>query len=165
MRIRPAVLTDAPAVSVLYAAHVLTGTASFEIQPPDAAEIEQRMKAVLDRGHPWIVAEAEDGPLLGYAYASLFHPRAAYAHTFENSVYLASDAQGQGLGKALMQALIPLCRDAGARQIIALIGDSGNAASIALHKKLGFRHVGVITDVGEKFGQLLDVVYMQLSLQ
>jgi len=165
MRIRPAVLTDAPAVSVLYAAHVLTGTASFEITPPDADEMERRIKSVLDRSHPWIVAEADDGRLLGYAYASLFHPRAAYAHTFENSVYLASDAQGQGLGSTLMQALIPLCKDSGAREIIALIGDSANAASIALHRKLGFRHVGVITDVGEKFGRLLDVVYMQLSLR
>jgi len=165
MKIRPAVLTDAPAVSVLYAAHVLTGTASFEIQPPDCAEIERRMKNVLDRGHPWIVAEAADGRLLGYAYASLFHLRAAYAHTFENSLYLASDVQGQGLGTALMQALLPLCKQAGAREIIALIGDSANAASIALHKKLGFRHVGVITDVGEKFGRRLDVVYMQLSLK
>ena len=165
MRIRPAVLTDAPAVSVLYAAHVLTGTASFEITPPDAEEMARRMKAVLDRGHPWIVAETDDGRLVGYAYASLFHPRAAYAHTFENSVYLASDAQGEGLGTALMQALLPLCKEAGAREIIALIGDSANAGSIALHRKLGFRHAGVITDVGEKFGQLLDVVYMQLSLR
>lgn len=165
MRLRPAVLTDAPAVSVLYAAHVLTGTASFEITPPDAAEMERRIEAVLSRGHPWIVAEAEDGRLLGYAYASLFHPRAAYAHTFENSVYLASDAQGQGLGTALMRALLPLCKAAGAREMIALIGDSANAGSIALHWKPGFRHVGVITDVGEKFGQLLDVVYMQLSLR
>lgn len=165
MRIRPAVLTDAPAVSVLYAAHVLTGTASFEITPPDAAEMERRIEAVLSRGHPWIVAETDDGRLVGYAYASLFHPRAAYAHTFENSVYLASDAQGEGLGTALMQALLPLCKAAGAREIIALIGDSANAGSIALHRKLGFRHAGVITDVGEKFGQMLDVVYMQLSLR
>jgi L-amino acid N-acyltransferase YncA len=103
MRIRPAVLTDAPAVSALYAAHVLTGTASFEIAPPDSVEMERRIKAVLDRGHPWSVAEAEDSRLLGYAYASLFHPRAAYAHTFENSDYLASDAQGQRLGTALMR--------------------------------------------------------------
>ena len=165
MRIRPAVLTDAPAVSVLYAAHVLTGTASFEITPPDAEEMARRMKAVLDRGHPWIVAEADDGRLVGYAYASLFHQRAAYAHTFENSVYLASDAQGEGLGTALMRELLLLCKAAGAREIIALIGDSANAGSIALHRKLGFRHAGVITDVGEKFGQMLDVVYMQLSLR
>ena len=165
MKIRPAVLTDAPAVSVLHDAHVLTGAASFEIQPPDSAEIERRMKADLDRGHPWIVAEAADGQLLGYAYASLFHLRAAYAHTFENSVYLASDAQGQGLGTAWMQALLPLCNQAGAREIITLIGDSANAALIALHKKQGFRHVGIITKVGEKFGRLRDVVYMQLSLK
>jgi phosphinothricin acetyltransferase len=162
MIVRPAVLSDAPAVRAIYEHHVLSGAGTFEIDPPSLEEIEQRMALLFKRGHPWLVAEdGED--MLGYAYATFFRERAAYAKTFENSIYVAPNAQGRGVGGALLRALLAICQELGAREILAVIGDSDNRASIALHAAAGFRKVGVLNNVGEKFGKLIDVVLMQYS--
>ncbi len=163
MVIRAATLADAAACAAIYAPQVQHGTASFETEPPDAAEMAQRMQRVLARGWPWLVAE-QDGVVVGYAYASQFRDRAAYAHSCESSVYVAADAQRSGAGRTLMLALFDAARAAGFGQMIAVIGDSGNSASIGLHRALGFRHAGTLERVGLKFGRWLDVVYMQRSL-
>ena len=160
-RIRAATRADAPAVAAIYGPEVAHGTASFETEPPDAGEMANRIGRCLDRDWPWLVLEGGGGQILGYAYLNQFRDRAAYAHTAETSVYVASGARGLGVGRRLMEALIPAGRAAGFRQFVAVIGDSGNHASIALHSAVGFRHVGTLTGVGEKFGRLLDVVYMQ----
>ena len=160
-RIRAATRADAPAVAAIYGPEVAHGTASFETEPPSAGEMADRIGRCLDRGWPWLVLESEGGQILGYAYLNQFRDRAAYAHTAETSVYVASGARGLGVGRRLMEALIPAGRAAGFRQFVAVIGDSGNHASIALHSAAGFRHVGTLIGVGEKFGRLLDVVYMQ----
>ncbi len=161
--IREAQLSDAPAVASLYAHHVLTGTGTFDITPPDAEAVAHRMRAVLAQGWPWLVAEA-DGALLGYACAARFRDREAYARTCESSVYVAPSAQGRGIGSRLMDALISAARASGFRQMVAVVGDSANAASLALHRRLGFREVGCLRAVGEKFGRRLDVVLMQRPL-
>ncbi|MFZ4687672.1 MAG: GNAT family N-acetyltransferase [Polymorphobacter sp.] len=162
--IRRAVVADAAGIAAVYAPHVLTGTASFETEAPDTAEIAARLARVLDKGWPWLVWEA-DGAVLGYAYASQFRDRAAYAHTCENSIYVAADAARQGVGRALLLALFAAARDAGFREMIAVIGDgSGNHASTGLHRACGFAEAGRLTNVGLKFGRRLDVVYMQRSL-
>jgi phosphinothricin acetyltransferase len=158
--IRAATLADAAACAALYAPHVRHGTASFETEPPDAAEMAARIGRCLDHGWPWLLLEA-DGALVGYAYATQFRDRAAYRRSAETSIYLAMGQEGRGLGRRLLQALVDAATRAGFRQLVAVIGDSGNGASIGLHRSLGFRHVGTLTDVGEKFGRLLDVVYMQ----
>lgn len=155
---------DLPALQAIYAHHVLTGTASFEIEPPDLAEINRRFEKITGLGWPWIVAEGEGGRVLGYAYCGPFRERAAYARTVENSVYIESGAQGRGLGRALMAELIIQARAAGAREMLAVIGDSGNAASIGLHAAMGFAHTGVFRNVGFKFGRWLDIVLMQASI-
>ena len=160
-RIRAATRADAPAVAAIYGPEVAHGTASFETEPPDAGEMANRIGRCLDRDWPWLVLEGGGGQILGYAYLNQFRDRAAYAHTAETSVYVASGARGLGVGRRLMEALIAAGRVAGFRQFVAVIGDSGNRASIALHAAVGFRHVGTLTEVGEKFGRLLDVVYMQ----
>ena len=160
-RIRPATRADAAGVAAIYDPQVAHGTASFETEPPGAQEMARRIGRCLEMGWPWLVAEGEDGTVLGYAYLSQFRDRAAYAHSAETSVYVAEGAQGRGLGLRLMEALMAHGATAGFRQYVAVIGDSGNAASIALHRALGFRHVGTLTNVGAKFGRLLDVVYMQ----
>ena len=161
--IRPARPDDAAAIAAIYAPEVLTGTATFEIEPPDAAEIGARMAKVKDAGWPWLVDDA-DGVIRGYAYASQFRDRAAYARTCESSIYVASTAHRQGVGRALVAALVVAARAAGFREMIAVIGDSANAGSIGLHRACGFREVGRLENVGWKFGRALDVVYMQRSL-
>lgn len=163
LAIRPATPDDAPAIQAIYAHHVLTGTGTFEIDPPDLAEIAARMARVTAAGRPWLVAE-DGGAILGYAYAGPFRERAAYAATVEDSIYLAPAALGRGLGRALLEALIAACRAAGAREMLAVIGDSENLASIGLHRALGFGDVGVLRRVGRKFGRDLDVVILQKSL-
>ncbi len=160
-RIRPATPADAAGVAAIYDPQVACGTASFETAPPGPDEMARRILNCLDRGWPWLVAEGEDGAILGYAYLTQFRNRAAYRHSAETSVYVARSAQGRGLGHRLMEALFAEGHRAGFRQFVAVIGDSGNAASIALHGRLGFRHVGTLINVGEKFGRLLDVVLMQ----
>jgi phosphinothricin acetyltransferase len=162
--IRPATLADAAAIAAIYAPQVLAGTASFETEAPDAAEMAARLARVLDKGWPWLVWDA-GGDLLGYAYASQFRDRAAYRATCENSIYVAADAARRGVGKALLLALCDAARTAGFREMIAVIGDgSGNHASVGLHRACGFAEAGKLTNVGQKFGRWLDVVYMQRSL-
>jgi L-amino acid N-acyltransferase YncA len=162
--IRPATPEDAPAIAAIYAHHVLTGTGTFEIDPPDVADIKARMAKVAARGWPWLVSVSADGLITGYAYAGPFRERAAYDATVEDSIYLAPQAQGKGVGKALLSALIESCRLAGAKEMLAVIGDSANSASIGLHKALGFDDAGLLRGVGAKFGKTLDVVILQKSL-
>jgi L-amino acid N-acyltransferase YncA len=162
--IRPATPDDAPAIQAIYAHHVLTGTGTFEIDPPDLADIAARMAKVAARGWPWLVSVDEVGKVLGYAYAGPFRERAAYDATIEDSIYIAPHAIGTGLGRALLVALIDACRKSGAKEMLAVIGDSGNHASIGLHRALGFTDVGTLRHVGVKFGRVLDVVILQKSL-
>jgi L-amino acid N-acyltransferase YncA len=156
-------LDDAEEVAALYAPHVLHGSASWEVIPPSAEEIAGRMAKVLGAGWPWLVARAADGSLAGYAYASQFNPRAGYIATCEDSIYLRRDMQGRGLGKQLLGELIARCEALGFRQMIA--GMSGSEpASRALHASAGFVEVGRMPAVGRKFGQWLDLIYMQRAL-
>lgn len=152
---------DLPAIGAIYAHHVRTGLASFELEPPSQGEISARREAVVGLGLPWLVAEGVDGRVRGYAYAGRYHARPGYRWTLENSVYVEAGAAGQGIGGRLLGALLDRAEAAGCRQMVALIGDSGNAASIALHRRAGFRHVGTLTAVGFKFGRWVDVVMMQ----
>ncbi|MGE8499535.1 MAG: N-acetyltransferase family protein [Pseudomonas sp.] len=163
MILRAAVAADIPAVAAIYADHVLNGTASFEIEPPSVDDMHQRHAAVLAAGLPYLIAE-RDGEVLGYAYATPYRPRPAYRHTVENSVYVATDQAGQGIGRALLGELIGQMERGDWRQMVAVIGDSENRASIALHERLGFRRVGVFESVGFKHGRWLDTVLMQRSL-
>ena len=162
-RIAPAQLAHAAAIAAIYAHHVGHGTASFETTPPDCAEMAARIGKVLDAGAPWLVALAADGTVLGYAYASQFRDRPAYRLTCENSIYIAHDRRGQGLGTALLRALISAASAAGFRQMIAVIGGA-EPGSIALHIALGFAHAGRMRSIGRKHGRWLDTVYLQLPL-
>ena len=164
MEIRPVGSADLPQIQAIYAHHVATGTASFEEEPPDLAEMTRRCDALLAVGLPYLVAAEPDGKILGYAYAGPFRPRRAYRFSVENSIYTRPDSAGKGIGRALLTALIRQAAAWGARQMIAVIGDSGNAGSIGLHKALGFQPIGVIRSVGFKHGRWLDSVLMQLSL-
>lgn len=164
MIIRTANTADAAAIAAIYAPEVLTGTASFETEAPSAAEIAARIDKVISAGWPWLVAEA-DSVILGYAYAAQFRDRAAYAQTCENSVYVAATSHRRGTGKALLTALSDSARNAGFREMIAVIGDGTvNIASRRLHAACGFRDAGLLTNVGRKFGRWLDVAYMQKTL-
>ena len=154
---------DAEAIAAIYGHHVLHGTASFEVDPPDLAEMRKRRASVLDLGLPYIVAEKE-GRLLGYAYAGLYRTRPAYRFTVENSIYIDKDAVGMGVGKALLEPLIDLCTRDGRRQMIAVIGDSAHVASIKLHASCGFEMIGTLKSVGFKFGRWLDSVLMERPL-
>jgi L-amino acid N-acyltransferase YncA len=162
--IRDAAAADMAAVQAIYAGHVLHGTASFEEVPPDLAEMLKRREAVLAAGLPWLVAE-DQGHVIGYAYAGRYRTRSAYRHTAEDSIYLDPAAAGRGAGRLLLEAVISRCAAAGCRELVAIIGDSGNTASIGLHRALGFRDVGVLRDVGFKFGRWLDSVIMQLRIK
>ena len=161
LAIRPCTGADLAAVTRIYAYHVAHGTATFELVPPDEAEIARRRAAVQNLGLPWIVASLDDGPIVGYAYASAYRLRIGYRFTVEDSVYVDPAHAGQGIGGLLLAHLIERCEAAGARQMIAVIGDSGNAASIRLHEKFGFRHAGTLRSVGFKFGRWIDTVLMQ----
>ena len=154
---------DAAAIAAIYAEHVLHGTASFELTPPGVDEIRRRMTVLTGEGYPWILA-CDDAGIAGYAYAGPYRPRPAYRYTVEDSVYLAPRAQRRGIGSTLLQALIDRCAARGHRQMIAVIGDSANAASIALHARAGFTAAGRLAQVGWKFGRWLDVVLMQRAL-
>lgn len=164
MEIRPVGPADLPQIQAIYAHHVATGYASFEEEPPDLAEMTKRCETLLERGLPYIVAAEPDGKILGYAYAGPFRPRRAYRFSVENSIYTRPDSAGMGIGRALLTELIKQATAWGARQMIAVIGDSGNAGSIGLHKALGFQPIGVIRSVGFKHGRWLDSVLMQLPL-
>jgi phosphinothricin acetyltransferase len=154
---------DMPAVTSIYAHHVLHGTASFETEPPSTEEMCRRRADVLAKGLPYLVADRQ-GDIVGYSYAGTYRPRAAYRDTVENSVYLRADSAGWGIGRSLLQALLRECEARDLRQVIAVIGDSANIASISLHERCGFRRVGVLYDVGWKHGRWLDSVLMQHSL-
>lgn len=161
--IRPSQDADLPAIAAIYAHHVRHGTGTFEIDPPSLADMTARRAEVLARGLPWLVAEL-DGRVVGYAYCNWFKPRPAYRFSAEDSIYLAPAAHGQGLGRALLAALLARAQAAGVRKMIAVIGDSANAGSIGVHRALGFAQVGVLASCGWKFGRWLDVVLMDKAL-
>ena len=162
-RIELATGAAAAEIAAIYAYHVIHGTATFEIEPPDAAEIAARMENLRAAGMPWLVARDAAGALVGYAYAGPFRTRAAYRDTAENSVYIRHDKLGQGLGTALLTALLAACEDCGVRQVIAAIAGT-EPASIALHARAGFVEVGRLRSVGRKHGKWIDVLYMQRAL-
>ncbi|MEO5375083.1 MAG: N-acetyltransferase family protein [Alphaproteobacteria bacterium] len=161
--IRDATAADMAAVRRIYAHYVTTTAASFEEVPPDEAEMVRRHREVLDRGLPFLVAEWEGG-VAGFAYAGPFRQRSAYRFTIEDSIYVAPDRLRRGIGGALLGALIKRCAALGYRQMIAVVGDSANAASISLHAGQGFRQEGVLRGVGLKFGRWYDVVIMHRGL-
>ena len=154
---------DLPAIREIYARHVLHGVAAFEEQPPDLEEVRRRFRAVREMGLPWLTAEVE-GAVRGYAYAAPYHQRPAYRHTVENSVYVERGFLRRGLGAALLDKLVASCAESGLRQMVAVIGDSANEASIKLHERAGFRLVGVLGSVGFKHGRWLNCVIMQRAL-
>jgi phosphinothricin acetyltransferase len=162
--IRPAKTSDIAAITAIYAEAVTHGTASFELEAPDEAEMARRMSDLTGKGFPYIVAEI-DGELAGYAYVGPFRTRPAYRLTVENSVYVAPGTQRRGVGRALLAALIEASEKAGHRQMIAVIGDSTQQqASIALHAACGFKHIGILPDTGFKHGRWLDTVLMQRAI-
>ena len=163
MRIRSALASDAAALAAIYGHHVTHGLGTFEEAPPTADDMAGRLKAVTDWNLPYLVAEI-DGQVAGLAYAGLFRLRAAYRYTVEDSVYIAPDRMGRGVGKALLGEVIRVCEAMGLRQMVAMIGDSGNAGSIGLHSALGFVQTGVFPAVGYKHGRWLDVVQMSRTL-
>ncbi|MCW5237193.1 GNAT family N-acetyltransferase [Verminephrobacter eiseniae] len=162
--IRPGTDDDIPAVTAIYRHHVLHGTGTFELDPPCATEMAARRADVLARGLPWLVAQEEDGQILGFAYANWFKPRPAYRFSAEDSVYVADSARGRGLGRQLLAELVAQVQAAGVRKLLAVIGDSANAGSIGLHRALGFTDVGTMRSVGWKFGAWRDVVLMEKTL-
>ncbi|WP_274423183.1 GNAT family N-acetyltransferase [Chelativorans sp. YIM 93263] len=162
--VRPAEPSDIDAITRIYADAVENGTASYELVAPDREEMKGRFDGLVSRGYPFFVAQ-EDNRVLGYAYAGPFRERPAYRFMVEDSIYIAPDAQGRGIGRRLMSALIEECRTLGFRQIAAVIGDgSPESASVRLHEALGFRHTGVLEGSGYKHGRWLDTTFMQLEL-
>lgn len=161
--VRPADAADMEAVRAIYAHHVLHGVATFELQPPSVDEMRARRAAVLDAGLPYLVADS-GGCIVGYCYATAYRPRPAYRHTLEDSVYVADGCGGKGIGSALLEALVARCEAGPWRQMIAVIGDSGNAGSISLHRRLGFEPAGTLRCVGFKLGRWVDTVLMQRAL-
>jgi phosphinothricin acetyltransferase len=163
LTIRPSTDADLPAITAIYADNVLHGTGTFELEVPDEAEMSRRRADVLSKGLPWLVAES-GSRVLGYAYANHFRPRRAYRFCVEDSIYLHADARGHGVGRLLLAELVARCEAAGARQMLAVIGDSANAGSIGVHRALGFEHTGLLKAAGWKFDRWLDVVLMQRAL-
>jgi L-amino acid N-acyltransferase YncA len=163
LHIRSAEPRDLAAVTRIYAHAVLHGTATFELEPPDEAEMAQRMQALLQGGYAYLVAE-HDGAVAGYAYAGAYRARPAYRFSIEDSIYLAPEFHRRGIGKLLLTRLIEDSTARGFRQMIAVIGDSAQTASIAVHAATGFVHIGTLRSVGFKFGRWLDTVLMQRPL-
>ena len=163
MLIRNAVDADLPVIAAIYAHWVTHGTGSFELEPPSVDEMAKRRADVLSKGLPYIVAEQGD-TIVGYAYANWFRPRPAYRFSVENSVYVDKGAHRGGVARLLMAELMTRCESAGARQMIAVIGDSANAGSVGLHTAMGFRHIGTLQSTGWKFDRWLDTVFMQRPL-
>jgi L-amino acid N-acyltransferase YncA len=161
--IRAATAADITAITAIYDHAVRHGTASFELEPPAAAEMARRRQALVEAGYPYVVAEA-DGMVAGYAYAGPYRPRPAYRWSVEDSVYVAPEMQRRGIGAALLDRLIAEAEQRGYRQMIAVIGDSAQTPSIKLHRAAGFRPIGTIEHVGFKFGRWLDTVLMQRAL-
>lgn len=163
--IRLATEADAAACATIYRHHVLHGTGTFETEPPDEQDMLRRLREVRGRGLPWLAAQREgSGMVGGFAYANWFRAREAFRFTVEDSIYIDPDAQRQGLGNSLLTALIDACVAAGARQMLAVIGDSANAGSIGVHRSRGFTEIGTMRAVGWKFNRWLDVVLMQRAL-
>lgn len=163
MLLRNAIDADLPAIQAIYAHWVTTGTGSFELDPPSVEEMGKRRADVLSRGLPYLVAD-DGGRVAGYAYANWFRPRPAYRFSVENSVYVHPERRRGGVARLLMAELMTRCEQAGARQMVAVIGDSGNAGSIGLHTSMGFRHIGTLQSTGWKFDRWLDTVFMQREL-
>ncbi len=163
MKIRHGEPHDIPEITGIYSHHVLHGSATFEIDPPDVAEMERRFGKILDGGYPWLIAECK-GEITGYAYAGPYRTRPGYRYTVEDSVYVRPGGLRQGAGRLLLGALIEECAHRGFRQMIAVIGDSANSASIGLHLNFGFVLVGTLKSVGFKFGRWVDSVLMQREL-
>ena len=161
--IRPSRDEDLDAITRIYAHHVLHGTGTFETTPPTRDEMAGRRADVLGKGLPWLVIEV-DGQVMGYAYGNWFKLRPAYRYSVEDSIYMAPESAGKGLGKLLLTELLAQCERAGVRKVMAVIGDSANAGSIGVHKALGFEQVGVVQSCGWKFGRWLDIVLMQKSI-
>jgi len=161
--IRPSQDSDIDAITRIYAHHVLHGTGTFETTPPSIDDMVARRADVLAKGLPWLVLE-DAGQVQGFAYGNWFKPRPAYRFSVEDSIYLAPEAAGRGLGKALLAELLAALERGGTRQVMAVIGDSGNTGSVGVHKALGFAHVGVVPSCGWKFGRWLDIVLMHRSL-
>lgn len=164
MHIHPCTPKDFEAITAIYAHHVIHGTGSFETEPPSAQEMQQRWQNICAQGWPYIVATDMQGQVRGYAYAGTFRPRLAFRYTLEDSIYIHPEVQGQGYGRMLLAELISQCEVRGARQMIAVIGDSNNQGSISLHAKLCFEHIGVMRASGWKFNRWLDTVLMQRVL-
>lgn len=163
MLVRPAAPQDLPAIQSIYAHHVLHGLASFEEEAPPLAEMRRRFEEVTASGLPYLTAE-EGGEVLGYGYCTLYRTRSAYRYTLEDSIYVKQGSQRKGIGKALLAELIARCTALNYRQIVAVIGDSANAASIAVHASLGFVRAGNLRSTGYKFGRWVDSILMQLPL-
>jgi L-amino acid N-acyltransferase YncA len=163
LEIRPTTAADLPAITEIYAHAVLNGTATFELIPPDLAEMTRRFAVLMEGGFPYFVAALE-GRVVGYAYAGAYRPRPAYRFTVENSVYLEPAIHRRGIGLQLLQRLITACEARGYRQMVAVIGDSANAGSIGVHTKCRFQMIGTQPNVGFKFGRWLDTVTMQRAL-
>lgn len=161
--IRPSHDNDLPAIADIYGQAALHGTGTFELEPPGLEEMTRRRQDVLSKSLPWLVAE-RGGKVLGYAYANHFRPRLAYRFCVEDSIYLHADARGQGVGTLLLAELMARCEAAGARQMLAVIGDSANLGSIGVHRRCGFSDAGILKSAGWKFGRWLDVVLMQRPL-
>lgn len=161
--IRDSTEADLAAIQRIYAHHVLHGLASFEEEVPTVVELARRRADVLARGLPHLVAE-RDGAVVGYSYASPYRARAAYRFSIEDSVYVVEGLSGRGIGRALLTALIAKCEAGGWRQMVAIIGDSGNAGSIGLHESLGFARAGLLPSIGFKRGRWVDGVLMQRAL-
>ena len=163
--IRASIEADLPEITAIYAHHVLHGTGTFEIDPPDLADMTSRRADVLLKGLPYLVAaDSASGRVLGYAYCTWFKPRPAYRFSAEDSVYIAADVHGKGLGRALLAELAAQAEKIGVRKLIAVIGDSKNLGSIGVHRSAGFTDVGVLKSCGWKFDQWLDVVLMEKAL-
>jgi L-amino acid N-acyltransferase YncA len=162
--VRSSQASDTPSIAAIYAHYVRNSTATFEGEAPDVSAIDRRRAEVAARGLPWLVAEIENGIIAAYAYASPYRTREAYRFTVEDSIYVDPAYLGQGIGTTLLARLIENCERAGARQMVAVIGGRENTASVRLHAKFGFRHVGVLEAVGFKFGCWVDTILMQRAL-
>jgi L-amino acid N-acyltransferase YncA len=163
LTVRAAAIEDLPAILEIYSHHVVYGSASFEVEPPSLAEMRVRFDSIFGAGYPYLVARRGE-KIVGYAYASAYRARYAYRFAIEDSIYIAHDQTGGGVGRSLMEALISQCESRGYRQMIAVIGDSANAASIGLHARLGFRFAGVLPSVGYKHDRWIDSVLMTRAL-
>lgn len=163
LNLRPSLQEDLPAITEIYAHHVLYGTGTFEIDPPSLDDMRQRRDDVLSKGLPYWVAEIQ-GQIVGFAYCNWFKPRPAYRYAAEDSIYIAAQAHRRGVGRALLDALVDQAQAAGVRKLIAVIGDSANAGSVGVHRAAGFTEVGVLRSCGWKFERWLDVVLMERAL-